>query len=293
MYEIVEKKKLAESVFWMKISAPEIAKKRKAGQFVVLRVNDNGERIPLTIADADPENGTLTIVFQVVGLTTTKLAAMEQGQSLATVAGPLGMPTHLENVGTVACIGGGIGVAPVHPIAQAMKNAGNKVVGIIGARNKDLLIMEDMMKEACTELHVATDDGSYGFHGFVSDVLKKLVNEDGYKIDLAVAIGPVPMMRAMCRLTKELGIKTVVSLNPIMVDATGMCGACRVTVGGETKFVCVDGPEFDGHLVDFDEMVQRQRMYVDMEKQSMERFESGDKHHGHKHHGGGKCCGGE
>jgi len=271
MYKIVERRDLAPEVFLMKIESPEIARQRKAGQFIILRIDEEGERIPLTIADADPELGTITLVIQVVGKTTNKLGRMKAGESIINLIGPLGKPTHIEKVGTVVCVGGGIGIAPVHPIAQAMKAAGNNVVGIIGARTKDLLIMEEEMEAACNELRVATDDGSYGFHGFVSQVLEAMIQE-GIQIDLVVAIGPVPMMRATCNLTREYNLKTVVSLNPIMIDGTGMCGGCRVTVGDETKFTCVDGPEFDGHLVDFDTLVQRQQIYLPHEEESMKRF---------------------
>ncbi len=272
MYKIVERRDLAPEVFLMKIESPEIARQRKAGQFIILRIDEEGERIPLTIADADPEKGTITLVVQVVGKTTNKLSRMKEGESIINLIGPLGKPTHIEKIGTVVCVGGGIGIAPVHPIAQAMKEAGNHVVGIIGARTKDLLIMEEEMEAACSELRVATDDGSYGFHGFVSQVLEAMIQE-GIQVDLVVAIGPVPMMRATCNLTREYNLKTVVSLNPIMIDGTGMCGGCRVTVGDETKFTCVDGPEFDGHLVDFDTLVQRQQIYLTHEGESMQRFD--------------------
>lgn len=249
--------------FW--IEAPLIARKRKAGQFVIIRGYEQGERIPLTIADADPERGLICIVFQVVGKGTRQLASMNQGDMIPDVAGPLGKPTHIEKKGTVVCIGGGLGIGPIHPIAQAMKAAGNEVISIIGARTKDLLIMEDKMRAASSKLIVCTDDGSYGMQGFVTTALQQLINE-GVKIDEVVAIGPGVMMRAVVRVTKPAGIPTVVSLNSIMVDGTGMCGACRVTVGGKTRFVCVDGPEFDGHEVDFDELMIRLRTYVTEEK---------------------------
>jgi ferredoxin--NADP+ reductase len=271
MNEIIYKKVLAESVKELRVVAPRIAKARKAGQFVIVRANETGERIPLTIADADPKAGTLTLIFQEVGKSTLLLGSLEVGDSIQDVVGPLGKPTHVEEFGTVVCMGGGIGVAPMHPIAKAMKAAGNKVIAIIGARNKDLLIMEDRMKAASTELHVSTDDGTYGVHGFVTTILQSII-DSGEKINLVVAIGPVPMMNASCKLTAKFDLPTVVSLNPIMVDGTGMCGACRVTVGGKTRFVCVDGPEFDGHQVDFVELVKRQRAYLKQEDQSRQEF---------------------
>lgn len=280
MNQILKKRILAADVKELEVEAPQISKSRKAGQFVIVRVNDTGERIPLTIADADPEKGTITLIFQEVGKSTMLLGCLQEGDSILDVVGPLGKPTHVEKFGTVVCMGGGIGVAPMHPIAKAMKESGNRVIAIVGARTKDLLIMEDRMKKASTEMHISTDDGSYGVHGFVTDVLQSLVNQ-GEKIDLVVAIGPVPMMAAACKLTKKLNLRTVVSLNPIMVDGTGMCGACRVTVGGKTRFVCVDGPEFNGHEVDFVELVKRQRAYLPQERTARELFE-------HKH---GRCRG--
>lgn len=269
-YLILEKEILADKVKKIIVSAERIAKKRKAGQFIILRTTDMGERIPLTIADADEGKGTLTLIFQEVGKSTVELGEMNVGDELADVCGPLGKPTHIENRGTVCMVGGGIGVAPVHPIAQAMKQIGNKVLGIIGARTKDLLIMESDMKKICDELYVTTDDGSYGTHGFVTDVLKRLLQEQDIKE--VVAIGPVPMMNACCKVTKKTGTPTLVSLNPIMVDGTGMCGACRVTVDNRTRFVCVDGPEFDGHQVDFKELMLRQRQYLPQEKESLELY---------------------
>ena len=271
MNKIITKKILAEDVKEFEVEAPQISKARKAGQFVVIRANETGERIPLTIADADPEAGTITLVFQEVGKSTMLLGTFEEGDSILDVVGPLGRPTHIEKFGTVVCIGGGIGVAPMHPIAKAMKEGSNRVISIIGARTKALLIMEDRMEAASNELHISTDDGTFGVHGFVTDILQSLIDK-GEKIDLVVAIGPVPMMAASCRLTKKYELPTVVSLNPIMVDGTGMCGACRVTVGGKTKFVCVDGPEFNGHEVDFVELVQRSRAYLPQERESKEMF---------------------
>ena len=271
MYKIIERRDLAPDVFLMKIESPEIANQRKAGQFVILRIDEEGERIPLTIADADSEKGTITLVIQAVGKTTRKLGRMKAGESIINLIGPLGKPTPLGKFGAVVCVGGGIGIAPIHPIAQAMKEAGNRVIGIIGARTKELVIMEDEMRAVCHELQVATDDGSYGFHGFVTQVLEAMIN-DGVHIDLVMTIGPVPMMRATCNLTRKYNLKTVVSLNPIMIDGTGMCGGCRVSVGGETKFACVDGPEFDGHEVDFDLLVQRQQIYLSHEEKATNRF---------------------
>jgi len=269
--KIVEKQDLSENVVRMVLEAPAIAKKRRAGQFIILKVHEKGERIPLTIVDSDAETGTLTIIFQVVGKTTAGLAAMKAGDALSDVQGPLGNPTEIENFGHVVCIGGGVGVGVVYPLAAALKKAGNRVTSIIGARTKTLLILEEEMKKVSDKLIVATDDGSYGFHGFVSAVLQNLIDEKE-KIDRVYAIGPVPMMRVLCNVTKPYGIKTIVSLNSIMVDATGMCGACRVSVGGKTKFTCVDGPEFDGHEVDFALLTNRLRMYADQEKQSLETY---------------------
>jgi len=268
---IVERIDLSEGVVKMVIEATAIAEKRMAGQFIVLRIDEKGERIPLTIVDSDTGRGAITIVFQVVGKTTAALAALEAGDYIADIQGPLGNPTEIENFGHVVCIGGGVGVGVIYPIAVALKRSGNKVTSIIGARTKELLILEEEMKNASNKLLVATDDGSYGFHGFVSAVLQDLIDAKE-RIDRVFAIGPVPMMRVICGVTRPYGIKTIVSLNPIMVDATGMCGACRVSVGGQTKFACVDGPEFDGHDVDFDLLMSRLRMYSTQEKESMEKY---------------------
>ena len=268
--QIVEKKILAPSITMYKLYVPDIAKKVKAGQFVVVRGDDMGERIPLTVADYDVKKGTITIIFQEVGTSTQKLAKFEAGQALLDVVGPLGKPSHIEKFGTVICVGGGVGVAPVLPIAKALHEAGNEVISIIGARTQSMLILEDEMKKASTTLHVTTDDGSYGTHGFVTQVLQKIIEERGKEnIALVVGIGPVIMMKAVAEVTRPFGIKTVVSLNTIMVDGTGMCGCCRATIGGETKFVCVDGPEFDGHLVDFPELVLRQKMYNREERRAL------------------------
>ena len=283
MNRIIEKRDLSENVVQMVLEAPAIARKRKAGQFVILKMDEKGERIPLTIVDSDATAGTLTIIFQVVGKSTAALAKMKAGQSLTDLQGPLGNPTEIENYGRVVCIGGGIGVAPVHPIACAHKAIGNRVISIMGARSKELLIMEGEMAKASDELIITTDDGSYGKKGFVTQALEEIILREGKEnISLTVAIGPVPMMRFCCKVTEKYEVKTEVSLNPIMVDATGMCGACRVTVGGETKFACVDGPEFDGHKVNFDELTKRLAMYKSHEAVSMEK-------HLHEHHGGKRC----
>ncbi len=240
----------------MKVAAPLIAKERKAGQFIILQVDtEYGERVPLTIADADAEAGTVTIIFQTVGASTMKLAAMNEGDSIPAFVGPLGRPTDIHNVGHVVCVGGGIGVAPMHPIAQAMKAAGNRVTIIMGARNKDLLIMEEEMRKIADELIIVTDDGSAGRKGLVTEPLKEVCAKGD--VNEAIVIGPPIMMKFCALTTKEFNVKTVASLNSIMIDGTGMCGGCRITVGGETKFVCVDGPEFDAHLVDFDQLMSR------------------------------------
>lgn len=274
VFEIVEKKILAPTVHKVVIRAPDIARKHQAGNFVMLRVHEFGERIPLTVADKNPDAGTISLVFQAVGKTTAEIGELGVGDCILDVVGPMGKPTHIEKFdGVTVCVGGGIGVAPVHPIAQALKQAGNRVISIIGARSKEILIMENEMTLASTELHVATDDGSYGRAGFVTEILKDVIEAEGKEnVALAVAIGPVPMMRACCNVTRGYGVHTVVSLNPIMVDATGMCGACRVTVGDHTEFACVDGPEFDGHKVNFEELTKRLRYYKEDEKRAMELY---------------------
>jgi len=271
-FEVVDKKEIAPKVFRITIKAPVIAQKRKPGQFVLLRINETGERIPLTIADANAETGTLDIIFQEVGKTTMQLAKMKIGEFILNVAGPLGKPTEIHKYGTVVAIGGGVGIAPLYPVAKAFKEAGNKVISIIGARTKELLILENEMRKISDELIVTTDDGSYVQKGFVTDILKKLI-DDKVTIDFVITIGPAVMMKAVSNLTKTYKIKTMVSLNSIMIDGTGMCGGCRVSIGGETKFVCVDGPEFDGHLVDFDELLKRQRIYISQEKIAGQKFE--------------------
>ncbi len=265
MNRILQKRQLAENVFTMKLEAPLIAEERKPGQFIILQLDENfGERIPLTIADADPAEGSITIVFQSVGKTTIGLAQLSEGDSISELLGPLGRPTHIERFGTVVCVGGGIGVAPMHPIVQGMKQAGNRLVVIMGARTRGLVILEEEMKALADELIVCTDDGSYGRKALVTEPLKELC-QGSPKPDLVVAIGPPIMMKFCAETTRPFGVPTVVSLNTIMVDGTGMCGGCRVTVGGETKFVCVDGPEFDGHKVDFDNMMRRLTAYKDRE----------------------------
>ena len=272
MSKILLKKQLSKDVFKMKIHAPLIAEERSAGQFIILQVNeDYGERIPLTIADASISDGSITIIFQVVGKTTLVLSKMNVGDSLPAIVGPLGKPTHIENFGTVVCVGGGIGVAPLHPIAQALKNAGNKVITIIGARNKDLIILEEEMKNIADEFIVCTDDGSYGRKSLVIEPLKEMC-ERNPKPDMVIAIGPPIMMKFCSETTRPFGVFTQVSLNTIMVDGTGMCGGCRVNVGKEVKFVCVDGPEFDGHLVDFDNMISRLNSYKEIEREQHSCF---------------------
>ncbi len=269
MFEIIKRQEMADgTVVLNEISAPLIAKKAQPGQFIIIKANETGERIPLTMADTDPEKGTVTIIYQIVGKSTTLFKSLQEGDSYQDVIGPLGMPTHIKKLGTVVCVGGGTGVAVVHPITRGLKEAGNNVIGIIGARNKDLIIMEDKMKAASHDLRVCTDDGSYGHHGFVTDVLKEILEKEDVK--LVVGIGPVPMMKFVCKVTEEYGVKTLVSLNAIMVDGTGMCGCCRVNVGDQTKFACVDGPEFDGHKVNFDELMQRLQAYTTEEAESLE-----------------------
>ena len=267
MFPILRREEMAGgTVVLNEIEAPRIAAKARPGQFLILKVDETGERIPLTMADTDPDKGTVTIIYQVVGKSTALFASLQVGDGFQDVIGPLGQPTHLEKVGTVVCVGGGTGVAVLHPITRGLQQAGNKIISIIGARTKDLLILEDQMAAASDELHVCTDDGSYGHHGFVTEVLKKVLDQGDVK--LAVTIGPVPMMKFCCKLTEQYGVHTMVSLNPIMIDGTGMCGGCRVQVGGETRFACVDGPEFDGHKVDFEVLMMRLQAYREEEQQS-------------------------
>jgi len=271
MFKITHREEMAEgTVILNEIEAPLIARKAKPGQFVILKANETGERIPLTMADTNPEKGTITVIYMVVGKSTALFKTLKVGDGYQDVIGPLGKATHLEKVGTVICVGGGTGIAVLHPITRGLKQAGNRAISIIGARNKGLLILEDQMKAVSDELHVCTDDGSYGHHGFVTDVMKKVLESN--EIGLVVGIGPVPMMKFVCKITKDFNVKTLVSLNPIMIDGTGMCGGCRVSVGGKTQFACVDGPEFDGHEVDFDELMTRLQAYCEEEKQCYEDF---------------------
>ncbi len=269
MFQIVRKQEMARgTIIRFDISAPKIAKKVKAGQFVILRVNETGERIPLTVADKDEFAGIISIIFQVVGKSTALMRSLNEGDMIKDVVGPLGKPAEVEKIGTVVMVGGGTGVAILHHVAKAFKEAGNYVIGIIGAQNKELLILESEMKNICDELVVTTDDGSYGQQGFVTDPLKKYM-EERHDIKLAYAIGPIIMMKFVCKLTKQYKVKTMVSLNPIMIDGTGMCGGCRVKVKGETRFCCVDGPDFDGADVDFDELINRNQLYLKEEKDSL------------------------
>jgi ferredoxin--NADP+ reductase len=272
MFRIVEAQFLAENIKKFEIEAPRIAKKRKAGQFVIVRIDEHGERIPLTIADSDTEKGTITIIVQGVGKTTKELNMKESGDYIMDVVGPLGQPSHIENFGTAVSIGGGVGTAIAYPTAVALKEAGNYVITINGARTKDLVILEDEMKAVSDEAYITTDDGSYGFHGFVTQKLQELIDQ-GKKIDFVLAIGPIPMMKAVADVTRPYNIKTVVSLNPIMIDGTGMCGGCRVLINGKAKFACVDGPEFDAHAVDFKNLADRNRMYRKYEEEALKRFE--------------------
>ncbi len=268
MTEIVDKQQLAKDVILMRLHAPLIAEERHPGQFVILCLDrEYGERIPLTIADADPGAGTITVIFQQVGATTHHLGQLNPGDRVESLLGPLGRPTHIENYGTAVCVGGGIGVAPLHPIVQALKQAGNQVITIIGARTRELIILEDQMRKWSDRLIVVTDDGSYGRKGLVTEPLREICEQQP-KPDIAVAIGPPIMMKFCAETTRPHQVRTIVSLNTIMIDGTGMCGGCRVTVGGETKFVCVDGPEFDGHQVDFDGMINRLTAYREHEEQA-------------------------
>ena len=269
MYKIVRKKVLNPTVTLMEIDAPLVAAKAQPGQFIILRVDENGERIPLTVADFDREKGTVTIIFQIVGATTELLNHENEGEFIQDFVGPLGRATETEGKKKVAVVGGGVGCAIAYPVAKKLHESGCEVHSVVGFRNKDLVILEDEFKAASDILKVMTDDGSAGTKGLVTDALKELIDA-GNQYDEVIAIGPIIMMKFVCKLTKEYGIKTVVSMNPIMIDGTGMCGGCRLTVGGETKFACVDGPEFDGHLVDFDEALERGSMYKEFEKEKRE-----------------------
>lgn len=267
-FAIIEKKELAPKTVMMQIYAPLAIKKMQAGQFVIVRVTSNGERIPLSISGWDREKGTVRIIVQAVGRTSTELVNLNVGDSLSDVVGPLGQPSHIDNYGTCVLIGGGYGTGAIIPIARDLISRGNKVIGIIGARTKELVLMEDELRTICNRVEVSTNDGSSGIKGLVTDVLAGILKQE--PVHMITAIGPVPMMKAVSEMTRPLNIKTFVSLNAIMVDGTGMCGACRVDVGGATKFACVDGPDFDGHQVNFDELVYRQRMYIPYEKKAME-----------------------
>lgn len=269
MYKIVNKRVLNETVMLMDIDAPFIAKKAEPGQFIILRVDEEGERIPLTIADFDREKGTVTIIFQIVGKTTKALSALEKGDCLCDFVGPLGVASHVEGLKKVAVIGGGVGSAIAYPIAKKLHQLGTEVDVVAGFRNKDLVILEDEFKAASSRLFIMTDDGSYGEKGLVTAALENLIKE-GNEYDEVIAIGPLIMMKFVCELTKKYNVKTVVSMNPIMIDGTGMCGGCRLTVGGKVKFACVDGPDFDGHEVDFNEAISRSNMYKDFERNALE-----------------------
>jgi len=270
MYKILDRVDYSPDVYMQVIEAPAVAAACQPGQFIILRIDEQGERIPLTIADFDRDAGTITIVVQAIGKSTRQLQKLGKGDSLANFIGPLGIPSEIEKVGTVVVAGGGIGVAPIYPIARALKEAGNKIISIVAARNEGLLLWEDRMREISDELIVTTDDGSRGRHCLVTEPLKELC--EAGDVDLVYAIGPGIMMKFCAKTTQPYGVKTLVSLNSIMVDGTGMCGACRCSVGGETKFVCVDGPEFDGHEVDFDLLLARQRQYLPQEKESLDAF---------------------
>ena len=279
-HTIVENHALGPQIKQIKIYAPEIAAKAKAGQFVILRTDNEGERIPLTLVSWDKTEGTITLIYQEVGVSTKKLAALQTGEQIPNLIGPLGNPSDIKFYGLVAVVCGGVGTAAAYPITKALKEAGNIVVSIVGARNRGLLILEEDMKKVSNELYISTDDGSKGQKGFVSDVLKSLIDKK-YKFNVVYAIGPPIMMKTTAEVTRPYAVKTIVSLNPIMVDGMGMCGACRVTVGGLTKFACVDGPEFDAHQTNFDELIKRLKVYPSEEKQAVEFLE---------HHGGGSCA---
>ena len=294
MYKIVKKKTLTENIFLMDIEAPRVAKSAMPGQFVIVKTDEEGERIPLTVCDYDREAGTITIVFQTIGASTEQMAKYEVGDSFEDFVGPLGRPSELveEDINElknkkILFVAGGVGTAPVYPQVKWLHEQGVKADVVVGARNTSLVILKEEMEAVAGDYYLATDDGSSGFKGLVTDKIKELVEKEGKKYDLVIAIGPMIMMKFVCQLTKQLNIPTVVSLNPIMVDGTGMCGACRVTVGDEVKFACVDGPEFDGHLVDFDQAMKRQAMYKTEEGRAKLKAEEGDTHHGGCGHCGG------
>ena len=263
-YKILQKKEICPNQYELTVEASDVVRNARAGQFIIFRAEENGERVPLTIADINKETNALTMVFMAVGYSTKKLAQFNVGDEIPDIVGPLGKPTHIKNYGTVVCVAGGYGAAPCYLIAKAFKEAGNKVYMIMGARNKSLIFWADKMKSACSELFITTDDGSMGQKGFVTNKLSEIINNE--KVDYTIAVGPMPMMRAVANLTKEKNIYTEASMNPIMVDGTGMCGACRITVDGKTKFACVDGPDFDAHKIDFDEVINRTSIYKDIEK---------------------------
>lgn len=273
MYPILSSKRLAPNIFEFVVRAPLVAKNARAGQFVIVRIHEKGERIPLTIADFDPKEGTVTIVFQVVGKTTDELSTLKEGDSLRDFVGPLGLPSEIESFGKVLVVGGGVGIAPIFPIARALKETGNEVIGIIGARNADLLFWEEKVRAVCDKLIVCTDDGSKGFKGFVTQAMEEVFKENG-DVKKCWAIGPLIMMKFATQVAKKYNVPIVVSLNPIMVDGTGMCGACRCTVGGKTVFACSHGPEFDGTLVDFDELIKRGERFKEEEKIAWERYKA-------------------
>ncbi len=275
MYPIVKRRDLTKGIVLFEVEAPAVAAKALAGQFVIVRANEKAERIPLTVMDFNREKGTITIVVQEVGYSSTIINRLQEGDAFQDFVGPLGVPTEIENYGRVACVAGGLGAAPMYPIARALKEAGNEVISIIGARNKDLIILTEEMEAVSSKLVISTDDGSAGIKGYAATALAQVLEENGGKIDHVWAIGPMVMMRSIVEFTRPLGIKTIVSMNPIMVDGTGMCGACRISVGGETKFACVDGPEFDGHLVDFDLAMRRLAYFKDAEKRAMARLDCG------------------
>jgi ferredoxin/flavodoxin---NADP+ reductase len=272
VFKIVSKEKLTPVIDCLKVEAPALAAKARAGQFVIIRVDEVGERIPLTLADWDAKGGTITLVAMQVGTSTRKLGALKAGDSLTNLVGPLGLPTHIDKYGSVVCVGGGVGIAPIHPIARTLREAGNKVISIIGARNKDLLFWEDKMRAVSDELIIVTDDGSYARKGLVTEPLKELLDKGA--VDRVIAIGPAVMMKFCSLTTKPYNIPTIVSLNSIMVDGTGMCGCCRLSVGGVTKFACVDGPDFDGHQVDWNIAFDRQKVYLKEEKDSLDKWDS-------------------
>ncbi len=294
MYNILKAEELADKIYLMDVEAPRVAKRCQPGEFVIVKMDEAGERIPLTICDYNREKGTVTIVFQIVGASTYKMASLKAGDAFQDFVGPLGRPSEFVSEDLEAVrkrkylfVAGGVGAAPVYPQVKWMKERGIDADVIVGAKNKELLILEDVMREAAGNLYVTTDDGSYVRKGMVTDVIKDLVEVQGKKYDICVAIGPMIMMKFVCKLTKELNLPTIVSMNPIMVDGTGMCGACRLSVGGQVKFACVDGPEFDGHLVNFDEAMKRQQMYKTAEGRAMLKSKEGDTHHGGCGHCGG------